>query len=100
MQSSTQNIVNEFYPFEALFNHASMGIVVVNSKGAIQSVNPFALELFGYIMEEIIEKPVEMLIPMRYHHKHVNHRKAYIHNPKNRPMGVGMDLFAVKKDGT
>jgi len=86
--------------FEALFNHASMGIVMADSKGAIQSVNPFALNLFGYTIEEIIGKPIEVLIPQRYHHKHVHHRDGYIHNPNNRPMGVGMDLFAVKKEGT
>jgi PAS domain S-box-containing protein len=84
----------------ALFNHASMGIVVVNSKGAILSVNPFALKLFGYTSEELIEKPIELLIPQRYHHKHVDHRDTYIHRPKSRPMGVGMDLYAIKKDGT
>jgi len=97
---STQISVNESYRYEALFNHASMGIVLVNSKGTIQSVNPFALKLFGYKTEEIIGKPIEVLIPRRYHHKHVDHRNAYIHHPKSRPMGVGMDLFAVKKDGT
>lgn len=100
MYSSTQVSTNESYRFEALFNHASMGIVVVNSKGLIQSVNPFALKLFGYTSEELIEKAIEILIPQRYHHKHVDHRKKYVQHPNNRPMGVGMDLFAVKKDGT
>jgi PAS domain S-box-containing protein len=92
MQSSTQNT--------ALFNHASLGIVVVNSEGKILSINPFALKLFNYTAEEIINKPVEVLIPGRFHHKHVHHRHVYTHDPKRRPMGLGMDLFAVKKDGT
>ncbi len=86
--------------FESLFNHASMGIVVVNEQSFIQSVNPFALKLFGYAIEEVIGKSIEVLIPQRYHHKHVGHRDAYTNNPKSRPMGVGLDLFAVKKDGT
>ena len=77
-----------------------MGIVVVNSNGRIQSINPFALKLFDYTVEEIIEKPVEVLIPMRYHHKHVDLRNGYIHNPKGRPIGMGMDLYAIKKGGT
>ena len=99
MLTSIQNSMNESFRYEALFNHASMGIVVANNKGEIQSVNPFALNLFGYTMEEIHNKPIEVLIPIRYHHKHIDHRNTYIHNPKSRPMGVGMDLFAVKKDG-
>jgi len=85
---------------DALFTHASMGIIIVNSKGAIQSINPFALQLFGYTAEELTGKPIEVLIPHKYHHKHVGHRNMYMHQPKSRPMGVGMDLFAVKKDGT
>ena len=100
MYHSTSNSVNDAYRFEALFNHASMGIVVVNSQGIIESVNPFALKLFGYTAEEIIAKPIELLIPMRYHHNHGAHMDSYMHNPRSRPMGVGMDLFAIKKDGT
>jgi PAS domain S-box-containing protein len=84
----------------ALFDNASMGIVMVDSTGMIQSINPFALKLFGYIIGEVINKPIEVLIPKRYHHKHVHHREGYIDNPRSRPMGLGMDLFGVKKDGT
>lgn len=92
MQSSPQN--------SALFNHSSMGIIVVNQEGEIQAINPFALNLFGYSLEEVTGKSIEILIPGRFHHKHVHHRHAYTHHPKSRPMGVGMDLFAVRKDGT
>jgi PAS domain S-box-containing protein len=100
MQSSSNKTVNEFQRFEALFNHASIGIVVINNNGIIQSVNPFALKLFGYAIKEIMGKTIEVLIPQRYHHKHIHHLNAYTQHPKSRPMGVGMDLFAVKKDGT
>lgn len=100
MLHSTSKNINDAYRYEALFNHASMGIVLVNSTGTIQSVNPFALKLFGYSVEEILGKQIEVLIPGRYHHHHTDHRNSYMHNPKSRPMGVGMDLFAVKKDGT
>ena len=99
MPATEQNNFNQSYRYEALFNHASMGIVVVNSNGIILSVNPFALNLFCYKIEEIINKPIEILIPQRYHHKHVDHRENYTHNPKSRSMGNGMDLFGVKKDG-
>ena len=100
MHESISKSVNDAYRYEALFNHASMGIVVVNAKGTILSINPFALKLFGYDSEEVIGKPIELLIPKRYHHNHGAHRDSYMHNPKSRPMGVGMSLFATKKDGT
>lgn len=99
MPATEQNNFNQSYRYEALFNHASMGIVVVNSNGIILSVNPFALNLFCYKIEEIINKPIEILIPQRYHYKHNDHRINYTHNPKSRSMGNGMDLFGVKKDG-
>ncbi|GAO45170.1 PAS domain-containing sensor histidine kinase [Flavihumibacter petaseus] len=84
---------------EALFRHASMGIVVVNSRGAIIRANPFAEKLFGYAADELAGKPIEILIPSRYAARHIGHREAYVENPKSRPMGVGMDLYAVTKDG-
>lgn len=92
MQSSPQNI--------ALFKHASMGIVVTDSGGIIKLINPFALNLFAYTSEEVVDKPIETLIPGRFHHHHVADRQAYTHNPRSRPMGLGMDLFAVRKDGS
>lgn len=92
MQSSPQNI--------ALFKHASMGIVVTDSGGVIKLINPFALKLFGYTSEEIVDKPIETLIPGRFHQHHVADRQAYTRNPRSRPMGLGMDLFAVRKDGS
>ncbi len=99
MLKHEQEIVNEAHRYEALFNHASMGIVVASSTAIIQSVNPFALKLFGYELAELIGEPIEKLIPSRFHEKHVHHRNDYTHNPKSRPMGVGLDLYAIKKNG-
>jgi PAS domain S-box-containing protein len=77
-----------------------MGIVVTDSHGVITNINPFALIEFGYEREELIGKKIEVLIPSRFHHTHVPVRENYIHHPQNRAMGVGLDLFAVRKDGT
>lgn len=100
MELSNQQNSNEFNRYEALYNHASLGIVITNSSGIIISANPFALKLFGYTISELLEQPIETLLPKRYHSKHVHHRDGFIHKPKSRPMGTGMDLFAVKKDAT
>jgi PAS domain S-box-containing protein len=87
--------------FETLFSHASIGIVVVNESADIVLVNQFALLQFGYhSVEELHGKKIENLIPARYQHKHVHNRDQYIEKPKSRPMGIGLDLFATKKDGT
>jgi len=100
MQQVGTNTINDYYRYEALFNNASLGIVVADGKAIIQSVNPFALNLFGYAVEEVIGNTIELLVPQRYHHQHVRQRDGYIAHPKSRPMGVGLDLFGRKKDGT
>ncbi|MCK9402708.1 MAG: PAS domain-containing sensor histidine kinase [Chitinophagaceae bacterium] len=100
MLPSSRNSINDFLQFEALFNHASIGILIVNSNGIIQSLNPFALSLFGYTSGEIIGQPIEVLIPKRLHHVHVNHRNYFIEMLGRRPMGIGMELLAVKNEGT
>ncbi len=87
--------------FEALFQYASMGILVANKKAEILLVNTFLLKQFGYSKEnELVGKKIETLIPSRYHTKHVHHRDNYSQSPQPRPMGLGKDLFAVKQDGT
>lgn len=98
---TVQKLQQEKNKFEALFQHASMGILVANAKAEILLLNNFLLSQFGYEdQNELVGKKIEALIPSRYHSKHVDHRDQYIENPKPRPMGLGKDLFAVKKDGS
>jgi PAS domain S-box-containing protein len=84
----------------AFVDYASMGIVIGNMQGKIARINPFALQLFGYDEEDVLGKEIEILIPSRFHERHIGHRTRFTHHPQNRPMGTGMDLFAVRKDGT
>jgi PAS domain S-box-containing protein len=86
--------------FKVLFNHAPLGIIFLNNEGEIQSLNPFCLNLFGYTMDEMLHQPIEMLIAVDYRISHLKHRNDYYKHPKNRPMGLGMDLYARKKDAT
>jgi PAS domain S-box-containing protein len=97
---ATENINQEKGKFEALFQFASMGILVANEKAEIILVNNFLLTQFGYDdQSELVGKKIEELIPSRYHPQHTKHRDNYIQHPRPRPMGVGKDLFAVKKNG-
>lgn len=97
----TEKLKQEKEKFEALFQYASMGILVANAEAEIILMNNFLLALFGYTDQtELIGKKIETLIPSRYHNKHIHQRDHYIENPKPRPMGLGKDLFAVRKDGS
>ncbi len=96
-----QKLQQEKDRFEALFQFASMGILVANAKAEIVLVNNFLLSQFGYDTQgELTGKKIEELIPSRYHAKHTHHRDSYNKNPKPRPMGLGKDLFALRKDGS
>ena len=83
---------------DALFQYATEGIVVANQMGEIVLVNPRIEKLFGYSHSELIGNKIEILIPSRFKKKHVSHRDNYFHSPHARPMGMGMTLFAKRKD--
>ena len=94
-------LLREQEKFEAVFQNASLGILVINSKGEIILANNFLLFQFGYSnQEELIGKKMEILIPKRYHGNHESDRNKFIKNPSARPMGMGRDLFGAKKDGS
>lgn len=92
--------VQEGHLFEALFQNASLGILVIDKEGDIKLANNFLISLFGYShISEITGKKVEILIPTRFHQHHIQDRTKYIKKPERRPMGLGMDLFGIKKNG-
>lgn len=85
--------------FRVLFECATIGILVINEKGAIELSNPCAETLFDYKPDELIGKSIEILIPGDLRSAHVHHRENYFTRPKARPMGLGMELYAQKKNG-
>jgi PAS domain S-box-containing protein len=99
-QKNTEaNLLRENKKFEALFQYATMAIMVANKAGNIILSNKLALSLFGYTDLEFRELKVEDLIPMRFKENHESHRHKFDQHPQNRTMGVGLDLFAKKKNG-
>ena len=86
--------------FEALFNHATIGIVLCNRKAEIIDINSQAEQQFGYKKDELIGQKIEILIPQKYKEKHVGDRNRFYGDPHPRTMGAGRDLHGLKKDGT
>jgi len=84
----------------ALFEYATEGIILANGKGEIILINPAALRLFHYEINEVIGKPVELLIPQRFHSAHHTYRSNFYKHPSNRTMGHGRELFAKTKTGS
>jgi PAS domain S-box-containing protein len=86
--------------FRNLLESAPDAMVIVNEAGQIQLVNAQTEKLFGYSREELAGQRVEMLLPERYQRQHVKDRTDYSDTPRARSMGVGLDLYGRKKDGT
>jgi len=86
--------------FRGLLDSAPDSIVIVDQRGMIAIVNRRVEEMFGYERDELLGQPVEVLIPERFRGRHAGHREAYAAAPRTRPMGVGLDLYARRKDGT
>lgn len=83
-----------------MFEAAPDGIIVVDTEGGIVDLNPAAERMFGYRREELLGARVETLVPAASRSDHRREREAYVADPHTRPMGIGMELRGVRKDGT
>ncbi|MGZ3862194.1 MAG: PAS domain-containing sensor histidine kinase [Bacteroidia bacterium] len=83
---------------DAMFLHATEGIIIADARGNIIKANPSSEKLFGYEAGGLINKTVEDLIPKRFAEKHHHHRDNYNKNPHPRSMGKNMTLYGMRKD--
>ena len=85
--------------FRGLLESAPDAIVIVDKTGRIVLINSQTERLFGYAREELLGRPIEILVPDRFRHQHPAHRDAYFKQPRVREMGAGLDLFGIRKNG-
>jgi PAS domain-containing protein len=84
--------------FHDLLDAAPDAILEVDSNGNIVRANATAEELFGYGSSELLNEPVERLIPEEARRVHAKHRAGYAAHPIKRPMGSNLDLYGLRKD--
>jgi PAS domain S-box-containing protein len=84
----------------ALLEQAAEGIVLIGADGRVEMINAKAESMFGYPRAEVLGQPLEILLPERYRDAHAGHRSSYFAAPRPRPMGLGLELAARRKDGS
>ena len=75
-------------------------MIIIDSLGVIRYTNRQVSALLGYPHDEIIGQSIEQLMPERFRARHISHRVHYLSNLRGRPMGAGLDLFGLRRDGT
>jgi PAS domain S-box-containing protein len=74
-------------------------MVVVNSSGTITEISAQVEKVFGYGRNELIGRPVELLVPESFRARHGEHRRGFSEDPRTRAMGEGLELHALRRDG-
>jgi len=83
-----------------IFEFAPDAIVLVDTTGRIIKANGQAQNMFGYLRDELVGQPIEILIPERLKVQHIQHRTGYLTSPRTRTMGAGLELFGKRKNGS
>jgi PAS domain S-box-containing protein len=86
--------------FQGILQSAPDAMVLINAEGRITLINRQAENIFGYTQEELLGQPIELLVPHRFRANHPSHVQGFFASSSFRPMGSGLALCGLRKDGS
>lgn len=84
----------------AIIEHAIDGIITIDSRGLVESINPAGLELFGYDEDEVVGQNISILMPEPHRSSHDNYIANYLRTGNKKIIGIGREVRGQRKDGT
>jgi PAS domain S-box-containing protein len=84
----------------SVLDSAPDAMIIIDPAGYIVFANRQITPLFGHDPREIVGAKVELLLPERFRARHTGHREGFTRDVRVRPMGMGLELFGMRKDGT
>jgi len=98
VQLRTQELANSREEIRAVLDTVVDGIITIDAKGTVQSINPAAEKIFGYSADELIGHNVNKLMPEPYHHEHDGYLQNYITSGVQKVIGIGREVEGQRKD--
>jgi PAS domain S-box-containing protein len=90
----------EALKLDAILKSAVAAIVTIDSRGRIETVNPAAEEMFGYVAGELVGRNINMLMPEPYRSQHDTYIGKYLATGRRQIIGIGREVAGLRKDGT
>lgn len=96
--SASNTLNDEAVLLKAVMDTVLDGVITIDSRGTIRSINPAAVRIFGYPPQEVIGKNISMLMPEPYRANHDNYLKNYLNTGIPKVIGIGREVMGQRKD--
>lgn len=100
LDNRKENITDVAARLQAIIETAVDGIIAINDRGVIESVNPATCKIFGYEVAELLGQNVSMLMPQPHKQNHDGYINNYTTSGERKIIGIGREVPGRKKDGT